>query len=95
MLAAPLWLALARVAADPAAVPPAVEIPKAVDQRLKIELFAADPDLVTPTGLAIDAVGACSSSRATRTFAPKTTMARRPIAFAFSPTPTAMAAATA
>jgi len=31
--------------------------PKTVDPRLKIELFAADPDIVTPCGLAIDARG--------------------------------------
>ena len=34
-----------------------VEIPTAVDNRLAIELFAAEPDLVTPTGIAVDARG--------------------------------------
>ena len=32
-------------------------LPKVVDPRLKIELFAAEPDIVTPTGLAVDARG--------------------------------------
>jgi putative membrane-bound dehydrogenase-like protein len=32
----------------------AVELPKVVDSRLAIELFAAEPDIVTPTGLAVD-----------------------------------------
>lgn len=31
--------------------------PKVLDARLKIELFAADPQIVTPTGLAIDSQG--------------------------------------
>ena len=35
----------------------AVEMPRAVDARLKIELFAADPDIVTPCGLAVDGRG--------------------------------------
>ena len=29
-------------------------MPKVVDPRLKIELFAAEPDIVTPTGIAVD-----------------------------------------
>ena len=32
----------------------AVDQPKAVDDRLVIELFAAEPDIVTPTGIAVD-----------------------------------------
>jgi len=35
----------------------ALEIPRVLDERLKIELFAADPDIVTPCGLAVDARG--------------------------------------
>jgi putative membrane-bound dehydrogenase-like protein len=34
-----------------------VEAPVAVDSRLRIELFTAEPDLVTPTGIAIDHTG--------------------------------------
>jgi hypothetical protein len=47
-------LALALASADAADV---VTLPKVVDSRLKIELFAAEPDIVTPTGLAIDSRG--------------------------------------
>ena len=32
-------------------------MPKVLDPRLKIELFAAEPDIVTPTGIAVDAQG--------------------------------------
>ena len=35
----------------------AIAMPKVLDPRLKIELFAADPDIVTPTGIAVDARG--------------------------------------
>jgi putative membrane-bound dehydrogenase-like protein len=35
----------------------AIEMPKVLDDRLAIELFAAEPDLVTPTGIAVDARG--------------------------------------
>jgi putative membrane-bound dehydrogenase-like protein len=37
--------------------PADVRLPTAVDPRLKIELFAADPDIVTPCGIAVDARG--------------------------------------
>ena len=37
--------------------PPAVEIPRASDPRLVVELFAAAPDIVHPIGLAFDAKG--------------------------------------
>jgi hypothetical protein len=40
-----------------AAGPPEIEMPRTVDPRLKIELFAADPDIVTPCGIAVDARG--------------------------------------
>ncbi len=51
MHAALLSLALWAAAADPIATP------TVLDPRLKIELVAAEPDLVTPTGLAVDARG--------------------------------------
>ncbi|HEV3022965.1 MAG TPA: hypothetical protein VGX76_10870, partial [Pirellulales bacterium] len=35
----------------------ALQIPRVLDDRLVIELFAAEPDLVTPTGIAVDAKG--------------------------------------
>jgi len=47
-----IWLALAAHA--PAAP---IEIPKVRDERLVLSLFAAEPDIVTPIGLAIDARG--------------------------------------
>jgi len=34
-----------------------IALPKVVDPRLKIELFAAEPDVATPTGIAVDARG--------------------------------------
>ncbi|HEV3003273.1 MAG TPA: PVC-type heme-binding CxxCH protein, partial [Pirellulales bacterium] len=34
-----------------------VETPRVLDDRLEIELFTAEPDLVTPTGIAVDAKG--------------------------------------
>ncbi len=51
MSAALLSLALWATATDPIATP------TVLDPRLKIELVAAEPDLVTPTGLAVDARG--------------------------------------
>ena len=36
---------------------PAAEVPRVADERLLVELVAAEPDLVTPTGLAVDALG--------------------------------------
>jgi len=56
MHVAVLWLALA-LTADAPASPLPLTIPKAVDPRLRVELFAADPDVATPTGLAVDARG--------------------------------------
>ncbi len=49
-----ICLAMALAAAD---LPAGVELPKVLDARLKIELVAAEPDIVTPTGLAVDARG--------------------------------------
>jgi len=37
--------------------PDALEIPRVLDDRLVIERFTAEPDLVTPTGIAVDAKG--------------------------------------
>lgn len=34
-----------------------IPLPKVIDDRLKIELVAAEPDIVTPTGIAVDARG--------------------------------------
>ncbi|MGD9722313.1 MAG: PVC-type heme-binding CxxCH protein [Pirellulales bacterium] len=49
-----LWLALLATTAD---APTPVAYPQVLDPRLKIELLAAEPDIVTPTGLAVDAKG--------------------------------------
>ncbi|HEY1785661.1 MAG TPA: PVC-type heme-binding CxxCH protein [Pirellulales bacterium] len=46
-----LTLALFSAFAAPCA---AQEIPRAVDSRLSIELFATEPDIVTPTSIAVD-----------------------------------------
>ena len=40
-----------------AAVPTEPEMPRSLDGRLAIELFAVAPDIVTPTSLAVDAKG--------------------------------------
>ena len=40
---------------DPPAAP--VEIPKATDDRLVVELVAQEPEIVTPTGVAVDERG--------------------------------------
>lgn len=54
MLAALMFFVpLAVVGAEPAKV----EMPKVVDQRLTLELYAAEPDIVTPTGIAVDRKG--------------------------------------
>src|SRR5690349_8070722 len=45
-----LLILLATVAAP-------VELPRVVDPRLRIELVAAEPDIVTPTGIAVDERG--------------------------------------
>ena len=34
-----------------------IEVPRALDERLKVELFAAEPDVATVTGLTVDALG--------------------------------------
>ena len=51
MSAALLSLALWATATDPIATP------TVLDPRLKIELVAAEPDIVTPTGIAVDSRG--------------------------------------
>lgn len=43
-------------AADPAPLP-AVDMPRVLDDRLQLELVCREPDIVTPTGLTIDAKG--------------------------------------
>jgi putative membrane-bound dehydrogenase-like protein len=48
-----LWVVLGLIAASAAEV----ERPKTVDTRLAIDLFAAEPQIVTPTGIAVDAKG--------------------------------------
>ena len=48
-----LTLTLGLLAADAGEV----ALPKVLDPRLKIELFAAEPDIVTPCGIAVDARG--------------------------------------
>jgi putative membrane-bound dehydrogenase-like protein len=49
-----MCLTLAAALADPA---PGIAQPRSLDSRLKITLFAAEPDIVTPCGLAVDARG--------------------------------------
>lgn len=46
------WIAPALVSLFAFAEP--LDSPKAIDDRLAIELFTAEPDLVTPTGIAVD-----------------------------------------
>jgi putative membrane-bound dehydrogenase-like protein len=50
-----LWIAVAIVLAGADGPPPAP--PRAVDPRLVLERVAAEPEIVTPTGLAVDARG--------------------------------------
>ena len=49
------WLAPALITLLGFAEP--VDSPQAVDERLAVELVAAEPDLVTPTGIAVDDLG--------------------------------------
>jgi len=48
----PLWFASLAILANPAIAPPRV-----LDDRLEITLFAAEPDVVTPAGIAVDHKG--------------------------------------
>ena len=48
-----LWLAVSLLSANPSAV----EQPKVLDPRLTIELFAAEPEIVTPTGIIVEPSG--------------------------------------
>ena len=51
-------LCLSAAAATPlAAAETAIEYPRLRDERLQITLYAADPDIVTPIGAAVDAAG--------------------------------------
>ncbi len=54
-----------------AAEPATVKIPRVVDDRLKLELFAAEPEIVTPTGIAIDAKGRVLAIESHTHFRPK------------------------
>jgi len=54
MNAISLCLMLAATLAEPAAP---VGLPQVLDPRLEIRLFAAEPDIVTPCGIAVDARG--------------------------------------
>ena len=56
-LSACLILAVAQAATIALGADVPLEIPRVLDDRLQIELFAADPDIVTPCGLAVDARG--------------------------------------
>jgi len=49
------WLTLSLIGAD--AAPQPVALPKVNDPRLVVELVAAEPDIVTPCGLAVDQRG--------------------------------------
>ncbi len=53
MQAMALMLVLGLMAVGPGKV----EMPRVVDPRLAIDLFASDPEIVTPTGIAVDARG--------------------------------------
>lgn len=56
MTALPLWLGLTFCAYAVPAIGPN-DPPRALDERLVIERFAAQPDVVTPTGLVVDRKG--------------------------------------
>ncbi|MFN6105643.1 MAG: hypothetical protein ACK5EA_14530, partial [Planctomycetaceae bacterium] len=49
-VAGPGWLNLASLAAQD-------DLPRSLDPRVKIELFAENPQIVTPTGLDVDSAG--------------------------------------
>src|SRR5688500_10419819 len=48
---------LCALAAEPLKVPANIPQPRVVDSRLKLECVVAEPDLVTPTGIAVDDKG--------------------------------------
>lgn len=48
----------------------AADAPQARDERLTVELFAENPDIMTPTGLAVASDGRVFVPKATRTFGP-------------------------
>lgn len=50
-------LLLVLIVGAQAAGPAAIGTPRAVDDRLTIELFTSEPELVTPTGIAVDSRG--------------------------------------
>ena len=77
-------LALSRLALAADKPSEAIAIPKVVDARLKIEQFAAEPDIVTPTGIAVDHSGRVLVIESHTHFRPADTRGRRPIASACS-----------
>ena len=58
--------------------------PRTLDSRLVFELIAAEPEIVTPTGIAVDHAVASWSSRATRTSGRPVIRGHRRIEFAYS-----------
>ncbi len=48
-----------------------ITIPRVLDDRLKLQLFAAEPDIVTPTGIATDAKGRVLAIESNTHFRPK------------------------
>ena len=65
-----------------------VELPVSFDEHLSIELVAQEPEIVTPTGVAVDARGRIWVIENNTHFAPKNYRAMRPTAFRFSRTST-------
>jgi putative membrane-bound dehydrogenase-like protein len=48
-----------------------IKIPRVLDDRLKLEVLAAEPDIVTPTGIATDAKGRVLAIESNTHFRPK------------------------
>src|SRR4029078_6463763 len=69
-----VFLSVTAIAAFPiarAAEPNGISIPRVLDNRLKLELFAAEPEIVTPTGIATDAKGRVLAIESNTHFRPK------------------------
>ena len=69
-----VFLSVTAIAAFPiarAAEPKGISIPRVLDNRLKLELFAAEPEIVTPTGIATDAKGRVLAIESNTHFRPK------------------------
>jgi putative membrane-bound dehydrogenase-like protein len=58
------WIAIAAFSAG-------AEAPKSLDPRIVVERFAAEPDIVTPTGIAVDARGVVLVAESHTHFRPK------------------------